>query len=378
MHYSTALAAVAAVAPMVSAHGGPVPKIVGLNPRDLKARDLLSGLGVRFEGANNFARAPAGKMKPRQDDLECGANIGTCGAGLCCSPSGYCGTGDDYCYSPGCQYQYGPGCPDNAIPAGTNTSTVTRTKLGSVAYGGDGIYGCTNPGDIAITYDDGPQITLTAYILDVLASHGAKATFFITGNNLNKGQIDETAEFIADIKRMDADGHQIASHTWTHLDLSAISQLDRKNQMWKNEMAFRNILGKFPTYMRPPYSSCTGQCETDMADLGYHVTYFNVDTDDYEQDDPTLIQNSKNWFYGNITAGGATASGSSWLEIGHDIHTQTAYNLTDYMLTTLTSLGYTAVTVGECLGDPSTNWYRTASGAGTYTSTDSDGAEPNV
>jgi hypothetical protein len=165
---------------------------------------------------------------------------------------------------------------------------------------------------------------------------------------------------------MDSEGHQIASHTWTHLDLSAVSSIDRKQQMWKNEMALRNIVGKIPTYMRPPYSSCTAEsgCEQDMADLGYHVTYFDVDTDDYNQDDASKIQNSKNNFRGNITQGGATAASSEWLAIGHDIHYQTVYNLTDYMLSTLTGLGYKAVTVGECLGDPAANWYRNAGGAG--------------
>ncbi|KAH7380580.1 hypothetical protein BKA66DRAFT_419705 [Pyrenochaeta sp. MPI-SDFR-AT-0127] len=370
MRYSTTLAAVAAIAPIVSAHGGAaLPRIVGLNPKDLKARDLLSSLGARFAEVNEFVKAPERHVISRQDDQECGANIGSCGAGLCCSESGYCGTTPDHCYSPGCNYAYGPGCPENATPAGTNTSSVARTKVGSVAYGGAGIYNCVKAGTVALTYDDGPQKVFTSHILDLMNKYNAKATFFITGNNINKGQIDTTQEYIDVIKRMDAEGHQIASHTWTHLDLSAVSQLDRKNQMWKLEMALRNIVGKIPTYMRPPYSSCTGQCQTDMADLGYHVTYFDVDTDDYNQDSPNQIQNSKNWFKGNITQGGATAAGGAkWLEIAHDIHEQTANNLTEYMLSTLTTLGYKGVTVGECLGDPVSNWYRAASGAGTATS----------
>jgi peptidoglycan/xylan/chitin deacetylase (PgdA/CDA1 family) len=199
-----------------------------------------------------------------------------------------------------------------------------------------------------------------------MKQYNAKATFFITGNNINKGQIDITPELTSVLKRMDSEGHQLASHTWTHLDLSAISSIDRKQQMWKNEMALRNIVGKIPTYMRPPYSSCVGECETDMAALGYHVIYFNVDTDDYEQDSPNLIQHSKDWFVGNITAGGATAAGgATWLDIQHDIHEQTANNLTEYMLKTITTLGYKGVTVGECLGDPVANWYRTDGGAGT-------------
>ncbi|KAF2033572.1 glycoside hydrolase/deacetylase [Setomelanomma holmii] len=369
MRFSTALAAVAAIAPLASAHGAgaALPRIVGLNPRDLKARDLLSSLGARFAEVQEFAKAEEAhhvKVK-RQSDLECGASVGkSCAAGQCCSQSGYCGTDPDYCYSPGCDYAHGPGCPENVTPAGTNTSTIARTHVGSVAYGGAGIYGCVTAGTIALTYDDGPQKTFTAHILDLMATYSAKATFFITGNNINKGEIDTTQEFIDVIKRMDAEGHQIASHTWTHLDLSAISQTDRKAQMIKNEMALRNIVGKIPTYMRPPYSSCTGQCETDLAALGYHVIYFDVDTDDYEQDSPTLIQNSKNWFYGNITAGGATAAGGAkWLDIQHDIHEQTANNLTEYMLQTIQQLGYKAVTVGECLGDPVANWYRTADGA---------------
>jgi len=368
MQFSVALTAAAvAFAHLTHSHGIASPQIVGLDPRDLKARDLLSSLGARFAKNNEFVKRPHGKLKARQDDRQCGAGIGACAAGQCCSQSGYCGTSDDYCYSPGCNYQFGPACPENITPSGTNTSSIPRTKVGSVQYGGDGIYNCVTPGTVAITYDDGPQKVFTSHILDILSSYDAKATFFITGNNINKGQIDITDEFVQVIKRMDSEGHQIASHTWTHLDLSAISQVDRKNQMWKNEMALRNIVGKIPTYMRPPYSSCTGQCETDMADLGYHVTYFDVDTDDYQQDSPNLIQNSKDWFRGNITKNGATPANSQWLEIGHDIHAQTANNLTDYMLSTLTQLGYKGVTVGECLGDPAANWYRAAEGAATAT-----------
>lgn len=218
---------------------------------------------------------------------------------------------------------------------------------------------------VALTYDDGPQKEYTDHVLDVFKSYNAKATFFITGNNINKGEIDTTPEFQATIKRAHAEGHQLASHTWTHQDLSAISETDRKAQMVKNEMALRNIVGFIPSYMRPPYSSCTAEsgCEKTMEDLGYHVTYFNVDTDDYNQDAADKIQNAKNNFRGNITAGGATPANTEWLSIAHDIHYQTAYNLTEYMLSTLTGLGYKAVTVGECLGDPVENWYRNGDGS---------------
>ena len=91
--------------------------------------------------------------------------------------------------------------------------------------------------------------------------------------------------------------------------------------------------------------------------MGYHITYFDVDTDDYEQDSTTLIQNSKNWFSGNTTG---SPTNSDYLVIGHDIHYQTAYNLTEYMLQQIQAKGFKPVTVGQCLGDPFANWYRAA------------------
>lgn len=145
--------------------------------------------------------------------------------------------------------------------------------LGRVSYGGAGIYRCTVPGTIALTYDDCPYI-YTSYILDLLKSYRSKATFFITANNNGKGEIDDPSTiYPAIIKRMVAEGHQLASHTWTHQDLSKVTSTQRRSQMIKTEMALRNIVGFFPTYMRPPYSSCDAPsgCEADMAALGYHI-----------------------------------------------------------------------------------------------------------
>jgi peptidoglycan/xylan/chitin deacetylase (PgdA/CDA1 family) len=143
------------------------------------------------------------------------------------------------------------------------------------------------------------------------------------------------------------------------LDLSAISPEDRTNQIIYVEKALNNIIGKIPTYMRPPYSSCTVEsgCEKQLSDLGYHVAYFNLDTDDYNQKEATL---PKQWFKGNLTRTGDP--NDPWITISHDIMNFTATDLTEYMLKTLTELGYRAVTIGECLGDPEGNWYRTANG----------------
>ena len=183
--------------------------------------------------------------------------------------------------APDCQFQFGPGCDANKTPSGGSTSGVARPQLGSVPYGGEGVYACRVPGTVAITYDDGPYL-YTASVLDQFKRYNAKATFFVTGVNLGKGQIDDpNTAWPGLLRRMIADGHQVASHTWSHQDLSKITSAQRRDQMIKNEMAISNVIGKFPTYMRPPYSSCSAAsgCQADMAALGYVISYFDLDTD---------------------------------------------------------------------------------------------------
>ncbi|CAF9907307.1 MAG: hypothetical protein GOMPHAMPRED_005074 [Gomphillus americanus] len=246
-------------------------------------------------------------------------------------------------------------CDSDTTPVGTTTVGDPRPLFGSVTYSSD-IYDCVQANVVALTYDDGPYI-YTNQLLDTLDNFGFKATFFITGNNLGKGGIDTTAPYPALIKRMVAAGHQVASHTWSHYDLSTLTGTQRVQQMVKNERAIANIIDKYPTYMRPPYSSCTpaSGCTTDMQALGYHRTFFDLDTQDYLNNDATLIRNSKNivnWALGNAS------QGSDYLSIQHDIDFQSVTNLSSYYFELIRAKGWTGVTVGQCLGDPETNWYR--------------------
>lgn len=159
--------------------------------------------------------------------------------------------------------------------------------------------------------------------------------------------------------------HQIASHTWTHQKLNTLSTTDFSNQIIYNEMAIRNILGVIPTYFRPPYVDCNAACFANLANLGYHVIYYDLDTFDYANNSPAKIQTSKNYFSNYINPGP-----DSGLVLNHDIHYQTVYNLTKFMLDTMAAKGYgPSVTVGTCLGDPQANWYRQAGSPKTCGST---------
>lgn len=61
---------------------------------------------------------------------------------------------------------------------------------------------------VALTFDDGPDPVVTPQVLDVLAAHNAKATFFVLG--------DRAAQHPELIKRMHAEGHTVGTHTQTH------------------------------------------------------------------------------------------------------------------------------------------------------------------
>lgn len=73
-----------------------------------------------------------------------------------------------------------------------------------------------------------------------------------------------------------------------------------------------------------------------MADLGYHVSYFDLDTDDYNQ--LGNIQVSKN----NVDAAmaGRSPNNDDFLTIAHDIHQVTAQDLAPYMVSKFKAAGY--------------------------------------
>ena len=152
------------------------------------------------------------------------------------------------------------------------------------------------------------------------------------------------------------DGHQVASHTWSHQRLTEINDDNLRRQIVYNEIALADILGMFPTYMRPPYSASNAKVDKALGELGYHVAYFNLDTEGYLHNDPSEIQQSKDIWDHNVQS--RDPKSTKWLQIEHDPVYQSVYNLTEYMLKSLFANDFRPVTVGECLKDPRENWYR--------------------
>jgi peptidoglycan/xylan/chitin deacetylase (PgdA/CDA1 family) len=255
--------------------------------------------------------------------------------------------------------------------------SCTRTSIAYDVEIGTLISDCVVEGTIALAFDDGPWV-YTSQLLDVLESYNVTATFFVVGNSLGKGHIDDpSTPWPAILQRMHGAGHQIASHSWTHQDLTQINSTLQQAQVIYNEMAFRNLFGWFPTYFRCPYLDCTvaSGCFDLLNNLGYHIINMDIDTLDYMNDAADLIQNSRNIFSNDVSSDSAH---NSYIPLTHDIHYQTVINLTAFMIDTLFARGYKPVTVGECLDDPPANWYRDASGTISGNTTSSSSSSSSI
>lgn len=105
------------------------------------------------------------------------------------------------------------------------------------------ITSCTVKGVAALTFDDGPSSEHTPKLLDYLAKQKVKATFFINGDNVV--QIKDPAVKKLVKKAYDA-GHQIASHTWSHANLTNLAVPGIKEEMTKRKLEKVNVYAQTP------------------------------------------------------------------------------------------------------------------------------------
>jgi peptidoglycan/xylan/chitin deacetylase (PgdA/CDA1 family) len=184
---------------------------------------------------------------------------------------------------------------------------------------------------IALTFDDGPNATLTPKLLDLLAARHLKATFFVVGQN--------AADHPDILKRAVREGHEIANHSWSHPNLGKMSDEAVRRELQKTDDAIVAAIGKRPTLMRPPYGSITAQQKRWIhAEFGYRIIIWDVDPLDWKRPGPAVVTSRilKETHAGSII-------------LAHDIHPPTI----DAMPATFEQLqkkGFKSVTVTELLG----------------------------
>ncbi|KAJ7097389.1 hypothetical protein C8R44DRAFT_683566 [Mycena epipterygia] len=200
---------------------------------------------------------------------------------------------------------------------------------------------CIKPNDISLTFDDGPYDYLRS-ISDQFTAAGAKATFFMNGNNFD---CIYNADRIADVKYAYAAGHMIGSHSWSHAHLTSLSTTQVQDTMFRMEEAFSRILGVKPAFMRPPYGEYNSNVQSIAAARGQSLALWDWDTGDADGNSTAASEA----LYNDV----ANAKVKNAIILEHETVETTATTLVPYALNLFKSKGYNLVTMAECVGvDP--------------------------
>lgn len=130
--------------------------------------------------------------------------------------------------------------------------------------------GSTQDNTIYLTFDCGYESGQTAQILDVLKAHDVKAAFFVVGN-----YITDTPELV---RRMAEEGHIVGNHTWSHPNMSEITDKTAfSQQLQKVRDAYQECTGEeMPMYYRPPQGVYSEENLALAQELGYKTVFWSL------------------------------------------------------------------------------------------------------
>ena len=131
------------------------------------------------------------------------------------------------------------------------------------------------PGQLALTFDDGPNPAWTPRLLDILAEHNVHATFFMVG---------KCAQSERELTRRVAEaGHLIGNHTWTHPDLSRARSANVLDELTRTSDILTEITGKPVVYFRPPFGARRPYVLKLARQLGLIPVMWNAMTTDWKE-----------------------------------------------------------------------------------------------
>lgn len=201
---------------------------------------------------------------------------------------------------------------------------------------------------IALTFDDGPSLTNTPKVLEILRAHNVKGTFFVNGK-----QVRTTAHWEL-LRNMVAEGHILGNHSQNHVNSVQVSQSRWESEVRETHEILQSLLdefGKAPAYFRFPYGSANCSTYGAVTSFGYHVVGWHIDTADWCFQSSTggrgycspstfqYVPDSYRNDYPGFSIYQANRNGGGIL-LMHDIHSYTVERLDD-LLTRLRDDGYT-------------------------------------
>jgi peptidoglycan/xylan/chitin deacetylase (PgdA/CDA1 family) len=138
------------------------------------------------------------------------------------------------------------------------------------------------PGEVVLTFDDGPHKELTPVVLQALEAHCAKATFFMVGQRamMYPGLVREVA----------ARGHTIATHTWSHRNLKEAGQDAGLAEIELGISGVQRALGRpAAPFFRFPYLSDPAYATGHLRKRNTAIFSIDVDSQDFRTRSPTVV-----------------------------------------------------------------------------------------
>jgi peptidoglycan-N-acetylglucosamine deacetylase len=131
------------------------------------------------------------------------------------------------------------------------------------------------PGELALTFDDGPNPACTPKLLDVLARHGVHATFFMLGSRAQAQP--------ALVRRLAAEGHLVGNHSWDHPNLAYTGTARVAEELRKAKDAIEQASGVEVRYFRPPFGARRPAVFRIARRLGMTTVLWNAMTSDWSE-----------------------------------------------------------------------------------------------
>jgi peptidoglycan-N-acetylglucosamine deacetylase len=122
--------------------------------------------------------------------------------------------------------------------------------------------------EIALTYDDGPNDPHTLKLLDVLAKHSVRATFFMIGRYVR--QRPDIARAVAQA------GHAVGNHTFTHPLFIFKSEAQTRAELLDCRSALQDAIGEHSKLFRPPFGGRRPATLRIAHELGLETVMWNV------------------------------------------------------------------------------------------------------
>jgi peptidoglycan/xylan/chitin deacetylase (PgdA/CDA1 family) len=169
------------------------------------------------------------------------------------------------------------------LSAGLGAAASLGLAAGGFAYAslwpasclfGPSLIAPARPGELALTFDDGPNSVWTPRLLELLVRRDVRATFFLVGS---RAQAEPAL-----VRQILAAGHCIGNHSWSHLNLALVPSATIEDQISRTNQILAQITGSPIRFFRPPYGARRPATLGIAKRLGLVPVLWNAMTSDWK------------------------------------------------------------------------------------------------